>query len=781
MNRQVLEDLRQQGYAPKSLLDVGAHVGTFTQEFREVFPGCVPTLIEPNPFCQESLAKLSFEQHAVAASHETGRAELFLTKEWLQSTGSSLYRENTHFFRDDVVVKREVDKVRLDDLFRGRRFDFVKIDTQGSELDVLRGGETVLRQADYILLEISLVEYNIGGARAEAVFAQLAAMGFHPVEVTDFHRLKGVHNGNLLQMDFLFARRSLQHGGAPRRAESDLTALRKLAGALGRDGKPKDALVLLEHLDAVQAGNVETLQQLVRMLGADGQILKAIEKLATLKLVATDAEALLEEVRALLPAAIERFNGLLAAGQIAEAGRYADALSAIIPGNPALLNSALSCSVALGRMPEAVRHATALLRLDPAHAGAHAVLAASCNVPKSADSGNDQKVAQALSPANGVHPLIRLRDIHDAASLILCRPLDGSGIAQVEQLLAAARDVVVDVPAGSEWEGWATHYRLAIDALDLPVTLGPTPEASKETSVSFATSAGKTLDWKGVQAAAKRLGAQTVFFAAADRGYVDLYARWYIKSVLKYCDVKCVVVVHVIGGAAQLKDVAKSLDIHDERLILAGDDFDAKSVATKCYDTPPKGLIAIPVAHFQSVRFLRLGTLLQKLKLPVFVSDIDLLLQRGVRDLLDRCASEDVVINENSGNTNAGSRLTANLLLVNPTDNAALFLRFMKGYLERALSKRAVSRWIDQFALLMARHHLMRRGQAPRIGYFDTNSDINNVMYKSYQAHPFRFLSLYHGFDTSSLESSPEGTARKAVAKEGRVARATVASKRKRA
>jgi hypothetical protein len=28
-------------------------------------------------------------------------------------------------------------------------------------------------------------------------------------------------------------------------------------------------------------------------------------------------------------------------------------------------------------------------------------------------------------------------------------------------------------------------------------------------------------------------------------------------------------------------------------------------------------------------------------------------------------------------------------------------------------------------------------------------------MYPSYQEHPFRFLSLYHGFDTSSLEGDP--------------------------
>ena len=114
----VLEDLKFQGYGPRTMLDIGAHIGTFTWGFLQVFPDCTPTMIEPNPFCQDDLAKLPFERHAVAASSETGRAELFLTKEWLQSTGSSLYRENTDHFRDEVTFRHEVDKVRLDLVLR---------------------------------------------------------------------------------------------------------------------------------------------------------------------------------------------------------------------------------------------------------------------------------------------------------------------------------------------------------------------------------------------------------------------------------------------------------------------------------------------------------------------------------------------------------------------------------------------------------------------------------------------------------------------------------------
>lgn len=206
MRPERLEALRFAGYAPRTLLDVGAHLGHFSHGVRQVFPDCVPTLVEPNPHCLPALVATGHEVLGFAAAHENGEADLFLTREWLQSTGTSLYRENTHFFRDEVLVRTPVPKRRLDDVLSGRRFDFAKIDTQGAELDVLLGGQEVLRQADYILIEISLVEYNQGGARAEEVFAALAALGFRSAEVAEFHRLRGVHNGGLLQLDFLFER-----------------------------------------------------------------------------------------------------------------------------------------------------------------------------------------------------------------------------------------------------------------------------------------------------------------------------------------------------------------------------------------------------------------------------------------------------------------------------------------------------------------------------------------------------------------------------------------------
>ena len=462
----------------------------------------------------------------------------------------------------------------------------------------------------------------------------------------------------------------------------------------------------------------------------EDRTLDRLRVLLALKARGLPEESLLDNIRTLIDPATRCFNRLVAAGQVEQAAHYADALADLLPGNAAVLNAALSCNVALERKDRAAQLSASLAGAKPA---------------------TQLLDATTTEPAVALHPLLQLRDLYDQASSILCGPLTEPGLKQVSRLRATARKLDVALPENSEWAGWAKHYRLAFQAIDVSAVTRPTPEASNDGKIAFVTAASRKLDWRGVQAAAKSLRAKAVFFAAADQAYVDLYGRAYIESILQHSDVSSLIVLHVIGGAKTLPAIAKSLGISSNRLIFAGDAFDAGNIKTKCYDAPPKGLSALPVAHLQSVRFLRVGALLRKLKLPVFVSDIDLILQRGVSDLLQKFEDCDIVLNENTQSDNAGSRFTANLLLLNPTKNTDVFLHFLRFYLEKALSGGEVSRWIDQFALLQARHHLSRQRSEARIGYFDVNSDINNLMYKSYQEQPFRFLSLYHGFDMSSL------------------------------
>ena len=56
--------------------------------------------------------------------------------------------------------------------------DMIKLDTQGSELDILQGAPTVLRNVYDIIIEAQHVEYNKGAPNINAVRSFLEANGF---------------------------------------------------------------------------------------------------------------------------------------------------------------------------------------------------------------------------------------------------------------------------------------------------------------------------------------------------------------------------------------------------------------------------------------------------------------------------------------------------------------------------------------------------------------------------------------------------------------------------
>jgi FkbM family methyltransferase len=747
MDWQALRDLAGQGYAPKALLDVGAHLGGFTSAFLDIFPECSPVLVEPNPHCAGALSKLPYESYCFAAGAENGDAELHLTSEWLQSTGASLYRENTQFFRDEVVQKVRVPCRRLDDVFSGRRFDVIKIDVQGAELDVLRGGRAIVSQADYVLTEVSLVDYNLGGAKAEDVFAELAGLGFGCTGILEFHRLKGVANGALLQMDFLFENRARKARAVQGPGVLDVA---EQLSAMGRTGA---AEIILRQAAGLCAPDPAALQALVRHELARGGVQPALELLLRLRTFGGGDPKFVSLLQSALTPAVERINAHMAAAQWEQAAKVAAPFAKLLPSFASAQTAAMTAAAAISDAQGAGEFARRLLELSPQDARAAKILRRS-EIVAAANPLEREPARQALFPAPDRHALLTMRDLHDASNMILCGEIADADLPRLSHYMSEAADLVVDVPKEVDLPGWVNHFRVAMAAMNPSLFLEPLPQSPVIAPPALAMSSGEALTPGQFASHMSALNPTAVFFVAADERYIGLYANHYVESVVRHCDVRYAVVLHVIGGAGRLAEIASTLNHNGANILLTGDEFDAAAVTTKCYDTPPKCLLAHPAAHFQSARFQWLGWLLSAANKPVFVSDIDLLLQRGVADLLAREADSHIVLNENDSNMNAGSRLTANLLLLNPLPGAQFYANALKGYLDHALAQPEVSRWIDQYALLMARHRIRRERPDFKIGYFDTATDINNIMYRSFEKNPFRFLSLYHGFDMDSLKTA---------------------------
>ena len=188
----------------KSILDIGANVGNFSMMMRHILPDVYLYMIEANPFCDGILKKTQIPYSIVCLSNEEKDVQFYFQDGNMIGTGSSYYLENTNYFsmkNYSWITTQTLDSVLERDC-PDTVFDFVKMDTQGSELDIMKGGQKTISNAKYVLLEISLIHYNIGAPLKEEVMEYMKSISFVPIEKID----ESYMDGKLIQEDWIFER-----------------------------------------------------------------------------------------------------------------------------------------------------------------------------------------------------------------------------------------------------------------------------------------------------------------------------------------------------------------------------------------------------------------------------------------------------------------------------------------------------------------------------------------------------------------------------------------------
>ena len=183
------------GFNPRTILDVGAYKGEWTQHTRRFFPSATYTMIEAND--HPELASVGRVLTAVLSS-EPGQVPWYS----IGGTGDSIMKERTGHYANVVPVYRQ--SSTLDTLFPTETFDFIKIDCQGAEIDILKGGVKLVQSCSAILLECPFAcQYNTGCPSFAGYISYLDEIGFVPFDVTEVHTSKV-----LFQIDILFVRKT---------------------------------------------------------------------------------------------------------------------------------------------------------------------------------------------------------------------------------------------------------------------------------------------------------------------------------------------------------------------------------------------------------------------------------------------------------------------------------------------------------------------------------------------------------------------------------------------
>lgn len=189
-------------FEPKSILDIGANVGQFYNEIKNIFPNSYYYLIEGSESCEVVLETFNVDYSICLLSDSEKEVDFYIRKNEPRCTGNSIYRENTSFYDDDQIIVEKKQTKTLSNLLNKQTFDLVKIDVQGSEIDIINGGLDIIKEAKGILMEISLMEYNQNAPTKEFVYEYMDNLGFKPVELIG--NINHPLTYELIQQDILF-------------------------------------------------------------------------------------------------------------------------------------------------------------------------------------------------------------------------------------------------------------------------------------------------------------------------------------------------------------------------------------------------------------------------------------------------------------------------------------------------------------------------------------------------------------------------------------------------
>ena len=190
------------GLTGSTVIDVGAASGT--PSLYTTFPAAKHLLVEPLAEFQDHLANIVQRIDGVVfagtAGAEPGEA-VFNVHEDL--SGSSLLKEAEGGGvdgRERIVPQSTLDHLVADYGFVGPFI--VKVDTQGAELEVLKGASRVLSEAAFVVLEMSFHPFFLGGPEVVEVVEFMATRGLLPYDVVDLQYRP--LDGALSQVDMAF-------------------------------------------------------------------------------------------------------------------------------------------------------------------------------------------------------------------------------------------------------------------------------------------------------------------------------------------------------------------------------------------------------------------------------------------------------------------------------------------------------------------------------------------------------------------------------------------------
>lgn len=178
-----LEKLKNIGYNPNNILDIGANIGEFSSLCKKLWNTDI-LMLEGNNNCENDLRNTGIDYKICLLGDSKKEVDFYINRNNPKCTGSSYYKELSSAYLDCIIEKKQLNK--LDDVV-DKYFDLIKIDTQGSELDIIKGGKNTISNSEIVIIETSVLQYNIDSPVCDSIIESMKQLGFDKYKVIEQH------------------------------------------------------------------------------------------------------------------------------------------------------------------------------------------------------------------------------------------------------------------------------------------------------------------------------------------------------------------------------------------------------------------------------------------------------------------------------------------------------------------------------------------------------------------------------------------------------------------
>lgn len=174
-------------FVPKKVFDIGAFTGDVSAGISELYRPEFMALVEPNPEMAKLIRAKTFAPGQMvfecALGREAGRADFNVVSFPAASSVLEISPGMGELFHQPMDIERRirVEMRTLDDIFRESGVDTVdlmKVDVQGYELEVFKGGKSALEHTKIVVAEVMFFEHYRGQPVFGDIYGYLKDSGF---------------------------------------------------------------------------------------------------------------------------------------------------------------------------------------------------------------------------------------------------------------------------------------------------------------------------------------------------------------------------------------------------------------------------------------------------------------------------------------------------------------------------------------------------------------------------------------------------------------------------